>query len=133
MFEERSKPKSAERSLDCIKSLDPNKFPPFRAVLQQHIKMGWFITKLYKTTYMTRPVSDYTPIDYGWELSKCGNFPDINWFKGDQVPPEIEPLEETNTSNDEMFNKYDEDNQEYIYMKVMKVTMMMVPIMMISD
>ena len=64
---------------------------------------------------MTRPVSDYTPIDYGWELSKCGNFPDINWFKGDQVPPEIEPLEETNTSNDEMFNEYDEDSQEYIY------------------
>ena len=28
IFEERSKPDSAERSLDCIKSLDPNKFPP---------------------------------------------------------------------------------------------------------
>ena len=31
-FEERSKPKSAERSLDCIKSLNPNKFLPCRAV-----------------------------------------------------------------------------------------------------
>ena len=31
MFEERSKPKSAERPLDCIKSSNPNKFPPRRA------------------------------------------------------------------------------------------------------
>ena len=31
MFAERSKPKSAERPLDCIKSSDPNKFPPCRA------------------------------------------------------------------------------------------------------
>ena len=46
MFKERSKPKSAERPLDCIKSLDPNKFPTCRAV-QQHIKMASFITKLY--------------------------------------------------------------------------------------
>ena len=38
MSEERSKPKSTERPLDCIKSLDPNKFPPCRAVLKQHIK-----------------------------------------------------------------------------------------------
>ena len=49
MFEERSKPKFAERTLDCIKSLYPNKFPPCRAVLKQHIKRAWFITKLYKT------------------------------------------------------------------------------------
>ena len=34
MFKERSKPKSAELPLDCIKSLDPNKFPPCRAVLK---------------------------------------------------------------------------------------------------
>ena len=33
MFEERSKPKSAERPLLCIKSLDLNKFPPCRAVI----------------------------------------------------------------------------------------------------
>ena len=32
-----------------------------------------------------------------------------------------------------MFNTYDEDSDDNIYMKVMKVTMMMVPIMMISD
>ena len=31
-FEKRSKLKSAERSLDCIKSLNPNKFLPCRAV-----------------------------------------------------------------------------------------------------
>ena len=115
MFEERSKPKSAERPLHCIKSLDPNKFPPCRSILQQHIKRAWFITKLYKTAYIECPVSDQTPIDYGWELSKCGNYYEINWFEGDQVPPEIKSLEETNISNEEMFNEYDEDSDDNIY------------------
>ena len=41
---------------------------------------------------MAYPVSDYTPIDYGWKLSKCGNYLEINWFQGYQVPPEIESL-----------------------------------------
>ena len=113
-------------------TLDPNKFPPFRTVFKQHIKRTWFTTKLYKTAYMAYPVSDHTPIDYGWKLSKCGNYPEINWFEGDQVPPEIESLEETNISNKEMINKYDE-TVTAIYMKVMKVTIMMVPIVMISD
>ena len=45
---------------------------------------------------MACPVSDYTLIDYGWELPKCGNYLEINWSEGDQVPPEIESLEETN-------------------------------------
>ena len=133
MFEERSKLKSTERPVECIKSLDPNKFAPCRAILKQRIKMAWFITKLYKTAYMAYPVSDYTPIDYGWKLSKCGNYLEINWFEGNQVPVEIESLEETNISNEKMFNTYDEDSDDNIYMKVMKVTMIMVPIMMISD
>ena len=58
MFEERSKQKSAERPLDCIKPLDPNKFPLCRDVLKQRIKRTWFITKLCKTAYMVYPVSD---------------------------------------------------------------------------
>ena len=115
MFEERSKPKSAERPLDCIKSLDPNKFLTSRAVLQQHIKRACFITKLYKAVYMACPVSDYTPINYGWEISKCGNYLEINWFEGHQVPPEIESLKETNISNGELFSEYDEDNDGNIY------------------
>ena len=45
---------------------------------------------------MACPVSDYTPIDCGWELPKYGNYLEINWSEGDQVPPEIESLEETN-------------------------------------
>ena len=115
MFEERSKPKSVERPLYYIKSLDPNKFLTCRAVPQQHIKMEWFITKLYKTAYMTCPVSDCTPVDYGWELPKCGNYLEINWFEGDQVPPEIESREETNIRNEEMFNEYDKDSDYNIY------------------
>ena len=118
IFEERSKPKSAERPLDCIKSLYPNKFLPSRAVLHQHIKMACFITKSYKTGYKACPVSGYTSIEYDWELPKCGNNLEINGFEGNQVPLGIESLEETNISNE---------------MKVMKVTMMMVPIMMVFD
>ena len=65
MFEKRSKLKSAERPVDCIKSLDPNKFPTCRALLKQHIKRAWFTTKFFKTAYMAYPVSDCTSIDYG--------------------------------------------------------------------
>ena len=64
---------------------------------------------------MACPVSDWTPINYGWELSKCDNYLEINWLDGDQVPPEIESLEETNISNEEMFNEYDEDSDHNIY------------------
>ena len=78
MFKERSNLKSAEQPLDYIKSLDPNKFSQCRAVLKQHIESTWLITKLYQTAYMVYPVSDYAPIDYGWELSKCGNYLEIN-------------------------------------------------------
>ena len=49
------------------------------------------------------------------EASKCGNYLEINWFEGDHIPPEIESLEETNISNQEMFNKYDEDSGNNIY------------------
>ena len=107
MFEERSKPKSAERPLDCIKSLDPNKFSLCRAVLKQRIKRTWFITKLCKAAYMVYPVSDQTPIDYGRELSKCGNYLEI-WFEGNQVPPEMGKFMGK-------FNEYDKDSDDNIY------------------
>ena len=64
---------------------------------------------------MACPVSDYIPIDYGWELPKYGNYLEINWFEGDQVPPEIESLKETNIRNEEMFNECDEDWRQYIW------------------
>ena len=64
---------------------------------------------------MAYPASDYTTIDYDSELSKCGNYLEINWFEGDQVPPKIESLEETNISNEEKFNKYDKDSDDNIY------------------
>ena len=37
---------------------------------------------------MAYPVSP----DYGWKLSKSGSYLEINWSKGDQVPPEIKSL-----------------------------------------
>ena len=80
---------------------------------------------------MGYPVSDYIPIDYGWELSKCSSYLEINQFEGDQTLAEIESFEETNISNEEMFNE-NEETVTLIYRKVMKVIMMMVAIMMIS-
>ena len=115
MFEKRSKPKSAERPVDCLKSLDPNKFPTCRALLKQHIKRAWFTTKLYKTAYMAYPLSDCTPIDYGQKLSECGNYLEINWFEDYQVLPEIKSLEETNINNEQMFDEYYEDSDGNIY------------------
>ena len=49
-FKERSKPKSAGRSLNCIKAIDRNKSPLCWTVLEQHAKRTWFIenrTKLH--------------------------------------------------------------------------------------
>ena len=60
------------------------------------------------------PSTDYTPIYYGCKLSKCGNYLEINWSEGNQVLSETESLEETNISNEEMFNKY-EDSDDNIY------------------
>ena len=64
---------------------------------------------------MAYPVADYTRIYYGWELSKCGSYLEINWFEGDQVPPETVSLEETSISNEEIFNEHDEDSGDNVY------------------
>ena len=37
IFEEKSKPKVNQRPLDCIKAIDPTKFPPCKNVLEQQI------------------------------------------------------------------------------------------------
>ena len=44
-------------------------------------KKVWFITLLYKTLFVTYPLSDYISIYYGWELSKCGNFLELSCIK----------------------------------------------------
>ena len=64
---------------------------------------------------MAYPVCDYTPVDYGWKLSKYGKYLEITWFEGDQVSPRIESLEETKISNEEMFNEHDEDSDDNMY------------------
>ena len=56
----------------------------------------------------------------------------MNRFEGDQVPQEIESLEETNISNEEIFNKYDEYSDNNIY-ESDENDNDIVPIMMISD
>ena len=64
---------------------------------------------------MAYTVSDYIPIIYGWELSKCDNYLQINWFEGDEVLLVIKSFEKRNISNEEMFNECDEDSDSNIY------------------
>ena len=58
---------------------------------------------------MAYSVSGNTPVDYSWKLSKCGNYLKMDWFEGDQVPPEIESFKEANIRNE------DEDSDGNIY------------------
>ena len=81
---------------------------------------------------MAYTVSDYIPINYGWELSKCDNYLQINWFEGDEVLLVIKSFEKRNTSNEEMFNECDEDSDSNIY-ESNESEMIMVLIMMIFD
>ena len=90
MFEAKSKPKSNLKPLDSIKSIDPTTFPPCRNVLSLHIKRAWYIARLYKTAFFAFPSNEYTPIDFGWQLSACNDYLEMDWFHGEQVPSEIE-------------------------------------------
>ena len=90
MFEAKSKPKNSLKPLDSIKSIDP--FPPCRKVLDLHMKRAWYIARLYKTAITAYPCYEYTSIDFGWRISVCRIFLEIDWFHGDQVPCEVESI-----------------------------------------
>ena len=47
------------------------------------------------------PCFQYTPIDFGWQLSSCRNYLEIDWFHGDQVPYEVENSDQNNVDQDE--------------------------------
>jgi len=36
------------------------------------------------------PAIDHTPIDFGWELGGNQEYLQVKWFEGDQVPPQLE-------------------------------------------
>ena len=92
MFEAKSKPKNSLKPLGSIKPIDLTSFPPCRKVLDLHMKRAWYIARLYKTAITANPCYEYTPIDFGWRLSVCRNFLEIDWFHGDQVPCEVESI-----------------------------------------
>ena len=97
MFNKKAKPKSIKKPLDSIKNIDPTRFPPCQRVLiTEQIKRAWFIAHLYKTATEPYPAEEYTAIDFGWKLSECKGYLDINWFTGDQVPEELEEDEGKN-------------------------------------
>ena len=50
---------------------------------------------------MAFPCFQYTPIDFGWQLSPCRNHLEIDWFHGDQVPYEVENSDQNNVDQDE--------------------------------
>ena len=111
MFEAKSKPNGAKRPLDGIKCIDPSTFPPCKKVLEQQIKRAWYIAKLYRTSTQQYPCEEHTPIDYGWKLSRCKEYLEIDWFHGDQVPQKIEDVAEKATDN-ECDDEEDESESE---------------------
>ena len=107
-FEEKCKPKVSSRPMDCIKAVDPSMFPPCKPVLLQQIKRAWFIARLYKNATEAEPLCNYTPLDYGWELSKEKTKIQVKWFEGDQVPFELEELSDDDENAGETDEEYDE-------------------------
>ena len=106
MFEAKTKPRIlTQRPLDGLKSIDPTLFPPCKRELEQHIRRAWFIARLYKTATEQYPCFEYSPIDFGWKMSECKGFLDIDWYHGDQVPMEIDNL--TNSTSP----LYDDENE----------------------
>ena len=69
---------------------------------------------MYKSAWEAYPLSDITPLDYGWKLSEDNTHLDINWFIGEQVPLVIEHISELDSeSEDEISDEYDgEDSEE---------------------
>ena len=101
MYQEKAKPKAKKGPLDSVKSVDPIRFPPCQKVLEQQIKRVWFVSRLHQTATEAYLVNEYTPIDFGWKLSECGEYLQINWFDGAQVSSEIENLGRSSCDDDE--------------------------------
>ena len=94
IFDDKSKPTKNKAPLESIKSIDPARFSPCKRVLLQHMRHAWFIARLYKTACEAHPAMDFSPIHYGWKLSECKDFYDIDWFDGDQLPETVETMDE---------------------------------------
>ena len=60
------------------------------------------------------PCMEYTPIDFGWKLSESKDFLEIDWFRGEQVPVEIDAFSGTDSiaENDDDENESDTDFNE---------------------
>ena len=92
MFFDHAQPKAKKGPLDSIKGIDPMRFPPCLRELEQQTKRAWFVARLYKTATDAYPCCDYTPLDFGWCLSRCKEFLEVKWFEGEQVPEELEQI-----------------------------------------
>ena len=71
----------------------------------KEIKRSWYIAKLYKNVAVADPLSNYTIIDYGFELiDGCVH---VKWFDCEQVPQGTEDSNVTvmEHSDNEYFEK----------------------------
>ena len=107
-FQNKCKPKSSEKPLDCIKSVDPSMFPPCRSVLLEQIKRAWLVARLYRNATLAEPLLDVSPLDYGYELID-GRI-QVKWFLGEQVPAIIE--EDGDSDGDAEDKDKDEDSDD---------------------
>ena len=109
-FRTKCKPKSTEKPLDCIKSVDPSiMFPPCRSVLLQQIRRAWLVSRLYKNATVAEPLEGVSPLDFGYELIDGSMH--IRWFEGDQVPTMLEEEEEEEANGSADANAESEEEE----------------------
>ena len=100
-FDKKCKINTTGKPLAAIKSVDPTTFLPCKRVLHQQIKRVWYVAYLYKTASDPYPAIDAALIYYGFQLTPDKEYICINWFKGEQMPQEIEDIESNIESEDD--------------------------------
>ena len=74
----------------------------------EEIKRSWYIAKLYKNVAVADPLSNYTVIDYGFELiDGCVH---VKWFDCEQVPQGTEDSNDTVMEHSD--NEYFEEEND---------------------
>ena len=101
----KCKPETYSEPSEALKHVDPSMFPPCRSVLVQQIKRSWLVAKLYKNATSPEPLSNCTPLDYGYELIEtCLQ---VEWHDAEQVPQEVD--EESENVDHDVVAEYGEE------------------------
>ena len=93
--------------LSAVKGCDGSSLPPCNRILFNHILRTEYIASMWKNN-KDLPC----PSSYGWTLIE--NMYHINWFDGDQYPPDVNPdvCMSDYDENDDELEKYVSDEDE---------------------